>query len=206
MTVLLAFDTATPQVSAAVLRDGGVLAESSSAAGMKHGEQLAPLIDAVVSSAGVARGDLTGIAVGVGPGPFTGLRVGLVTARVLGLTLGIPVYGVCTLDALAAEAAVPGESLVATDARRKEVYLARYVDGRRVEGPLVDRPATLASDLPVVGEGAALYPEAFPNATGPQRPSAAWLGRLVAEGGAELFDPEPLYLRRPDAVARPAQS
>lgn len=204
MSVILAFDTATPQVSAAVLADGQVLAEATSDRSMKHGEQLAPLIDRVIADSGRARGDIGAIAVGVGPGPFTGLRVGLVTARTLGLVLDVPVYGVCTLDVLAAQAAaggLDGPFVVATDARRKEVYLARYEGGRRVEGPLVDKPAVLATELPAVGEGAVIYPEAFPNAVGPERPGAAWLARLVADRGAELLDPEPLYLRRPDAVA-----
>src|SRR6476469_3891099 len=123
---------------------------------MKHGEQLAPLIEAVLADAGIVRQDLTAIAVGVGPGPFTGLRVGLVTARTLAFVLEIPVYGVCTLDVLAVEAveagAVASDFAVATGARRKEVYLARYDDrGTRLEGPLVDKPAVLATDRPVVG-------------------------------------------------------
>jgi len=97
---------------------------------------------------------------------------------------------------------VTGEFLVATDARRKEVYLAAYDDrGRRVDGPVVSRPADVASPLPVAGEGALLYPEHFPTAVTPTRPSAGWLARVVAEERAELLDPEPLYLRRPDAVA-----
>src|SRR5512142_1987226 len=97
---------------------------------MKHGEQLAPLIEQALAQAGAGRQDLTAIAVGVGPGPFTGLRVGLVTARTLGFVLDIPVRGVCSLDVLAVEAAdsgaVSGHFVVATDARRKEVYLASY--------------------------------------------------------------------------------
>ena len=90
--------------------------------------------------------------------------------------------------------------LVATDARRKEVYLASYDDvGARVEGPVVVRPADAASSLPVVGEGALLYPKSFPHPVGPSRPSAGWLARVISEERAELLDPEPLYLRRPDA-------
>ena len=208
--MLLSFDTATPFVTVALHDGDDVVAERGSELPMKHGEQLAPLIERVLLDAGRVRQDLTAIAVGVGPGPFTGLRVGLVTARTLALVLELPVHGVCSLDVLAVEAVdtgtVTGDFLVATDARRKEVYVASY-DGRgtRRDGPVVRRPADAASGLPVVGEGAVLYPEAFPDARGPRRPSAGWLARVVAEERAELLDPEPLYLRRPDAVANAAR-
>jgi tRNA threonylcarbamoyladenosine biosynthesis protein TsaB len=208
--VLLAFDTATPQVTVALHDGTDVVAERTSELTMKHGEQLAPLIEAVLADVGSVRQDLTAIAVGIGPGPFTGLRVGLVTARTLGFVLEVPVYGVCTLDVLAVEAvdtgAVIGDFVVATDARRKEVYLASYdEEGNRLAGPVVDRPAALATDAQVVGEGARLYPDAFPTAVGPQRPSAGWLARTVAEERAVLSDPEPLYLRRPDAATPAAR-
>jgi tRNA threonylcarbamoyl adenosine modification protein YeaZ len=205
--VLLAFDTATPFVSVALHDGEDVVVELRSDRSMKHGEQLAPLIEQALARAGIGRQDLTAVAVGVGPGPFTGLRVGLVTARTLGYVLDVPVHGVCSLDVLAVEAVetgavTAGEFLVATDARRKEVYVARYDEGGvRLAGPVVDKPAALATDQPVVGEGGALYPEAFPHRTGPAAPSAGWLARVVAEERAELLDPEPLYLRRPDAVA-----
>jgi tRNA threonylcarbamoyladenosine biosynthesis protein TsaB len=203
--VLLAFDTASPQVTVAVLDDAGtVVVELGSAETMRHGEQLAPLLERALGESGITRLDVTALAVGVGPGPFTGLRVGLVTARTLGFVLDVPVYGVCSLDALAVEAVATGAVttpfVVATDARRKEVYLATYdEDGARTNGPAVDRPAAVATGAPVVGEGAVLYPEAFPHAVGPVRPSAGWLGRAVVEERVELLDPEPLYLRRPDA-------
>jgi tRNA threonylcarbamoyladenosine biosynthesis protein TsaB len=210
--VLLAFDTATPFVTVALHDGEGVVVERRSEQRMKHGEQLAPLIDAALAEAGVVRQDLTAIAVGVGPGPFTGLRVGLVTARTLAFVLEIPVYGVCSLDVIALEAAlgrgsdglvpVGTDFMVATDARRKEVYLAPYDDqGRRLDGPEVLRPADAATDQPVAGEGAVLYPDAFPDAREPALPSAGWLARAVSEELAELHDPEPMYLRRPDAVA-----
>nr|WP_202387806.1 tRNA (adenosine(37)-N6)-threonylcarbamoyltransferase complex dimerization subunit type 1 TsaB [Nocardioides flavescens] len=207
---MLTFDTATPLVTVALHDGDEVVRELVSELPMRHGEQLAPLVDTALREQGLVRQDLTAIGVGVGPGPFTGLRVGLVTARTLAYALEIPVYGVCTLDVLAVEAAdsgaVAGPFAVATDARRKEVYLATYdADGVRLDGPVVDRPAELAAGLaaglPVVGEGAVLYPEAFPDAVGPTRPSAGWLARVIAEERAELRDPEPLYLRRPDAVA-----
>lgn len=207
--MLLAFDTSSPQVTAAVTDGDAVLAEWISERPMKHGELLAPLIEQVLVDAGVDRFDLTALAVGVGPGPFTGLRVGLVTARTLAYVLELPVYGVCSLDVLAVEAydtgAVDGDFVVATDARRKEVYWASYRDGVRLDGPEVERPADLALRLapgtPVVGEGTVLYGDLLGPAVGPARPSAGWLARAVAGERAELLDPEPLYLRRPDAVA-----
>lgn len=203
--MLLTFDTASPTVSVALHDGQDVVVELVSDLSMKHGEQLAPLIEQAMDRAGIVRQDLTAIGVGVGPGPFTGLRVGLVTARTLGFVLEIPVYGVCSLDVLAAEAvAVLGgrEFVVATDARRKEVYLASYdAEGARVDGPLVDKPAVLATDQPVVGEGATLYPHDFPHGVGPSRPSAGWLARVVTDELADLHDPDPMYLRRPDAVA-----
>jgi tRNA threonylcarbamoyladenosine biosynthesis protein TsaB len=203
--MLLTFDTATPLVTVALHDGEDVVCELVSERPLQHGEQLAPLIDRALRETGLVRQDLTAIGVGVGPGPFTGLRVGLVTARTLGYVLDLPVYGVCTLDVLAVEAvdtgAVAGDFVVATDARRKEVYLASYDEsGARLDGPDVAKPATAATERPVVGEGALLYPDAFPHAAGPTRPSAGWLARVIHEERAELHDPEPLYLRRPDAT------
>lgn len=209
--LLLAFDTATPAVTVALRGDGGVLAEHTEVDARRHGELLAPGIEKVLAAAGRARGELTGVAVGVGPGPFTGLRVGLMTARALGDALGVPVYGVCTLDVLAAAVAAagaPGPFAVATDARRREVYWARYdAAGRREGGPGVDRPAEIAGLLagrPVAGQGAELYPDQFPEALDPRLPGAAVLAgvvqRLLREDPAALLPPLPLYLRRPDAV------
>jgi tRNA threonylcarbamoyl adenosine modification protein YeaZ len=203
--VLLAFDTATPYVTVALHDGERVVAEARSEERMLHGELLAPLIARLLEQAGLVRQDLTAIAVGTGPGPFTGLRVGLVTARTLALVLEVPAYGVCSLDAMALEAAhgLGGTSdlVVATDARRKEVYLAAYDEqGTRLSGPVVDKPANVATDLPVAGEGAILYPDAFTRPVSPALPSAGWLATAVVEERVELTDPEPRYLRRPDAA------
>jgi tRNA threonylcarbamoyl adenosine modification protein YeaZ len=200
--VLLAFDTATPQVTVALHDGDDVVAEYAATEAMRHGEMLAPGIAEVLHRAGAISQDITAVAVGVGPGPFTGLRVGLVTARTMALALDIPVYGVCTLDVLAAEAIDRGldEFVVATDARRKEVYLATYSDGERITGPDVVRPLDAATDRVVVGRGAVLYPEAFPRSAGPEHPSARVLCDVVVGERFPLLDPEPLYLRRPDTM------
>ena len=200
--MLLAFDTATPHVTVALHDGASVVATFASDESMRHGEMLAPGIERVLTDAGATVEDLTAIAVGVGPGPFTGLRVGLVTARTLALTREVLVHGVCSLDVLAAEAMDAGlsEFWVATDARRKEVYLASYAGDRRVTGPEVLKPADAATSAPVVGRGALLHPDAFPRAEGPEHPSAAVLCEVVLQRRFELLGPDPLYLRRPDAT------
>ena len=200
--MLLALDTATAAVTVALADGDRVLAERSTVDGRRHGELLAPAVSSVLAEAGVDRRALTRIAVGVGPGPFTGLRVGLVTARMLGAVLAIPVVGVCTHDALALQSGLDGEFRVVTDSRRKQVYWAAYVrDGvlRRVGGPHVDRPSDVAWDGPVVGAGATMYAEWFPDRRGPEHLSAAATCAWVA-AGLPLLAPDPLYLRRPDAV------
>jgi tRNA threonylcarbamoyladenosine biosynthesis protein TsaB len=205
--LVVGFDTATPVVSVALHDGERVVSQASAADGRRHGELLAPMIAQVLAGAGASRADLTAVAVGVGPGPYTGLRVGVVTARVLGAVLGIPVHGVCSLDVIAA--AVPGgrEFLVATDARRREVYWARYdAAGVRLEGPAVGAAASIpgAAGLAVAGGGGLLYPEAFGEVTGPAHPDAGTLCTLVAgsrdgRAAVPVLAAEPLYLRRPDA-------
>lgn len=214
--LLLAIDTATTAISIALHDGRRVLAEATTLDARGHAEHLAPGVSRVLEEAGAAPGDLTDVACGLGPGPFTGLRVGIVTARTLALATGATLHGGCSLDALAHEAWRSGtvtgdEVVVATDARRREVYWARYAVSsggvsRRTE-PEVAAPADLPAEvrsLPAVGRGAELYPKVFPRHGIPLDVSAAWLADLVVSrlaAGESLTDHEPLYLRRPDAVA-----
>ncbi len=203
--MLLALDTATPVVTVA-LHDGSRLVGSSDTeGGPRHGELLAPAIDGLLERAGVQSRQLTEIVVGIGPGPYTGLRVGVVTALTLGSVLDVPVRGVVTLDTLArAQTELRASGLpfvVATDARRREVYWARYEGTRRLEGPHVDRPAVLAERLdgaPVVGRGGRIYADLLFPVDGPDDPSAAVLAEARTAGAVELVAPQPCYLRRPD--------
>lgn len=200
--LVLAFDTSAPVVSVAVHDGTDLLGVATGEGAMAHGELLAPAIDQALSQAGRAIAEVTDVAVGVGPGPFTGLRVGVVTALTLGASLGVPTHGVCSLDIVAAEVRRDDAFIVATDARRKEVYWALYDDGgHRIEGPAVDRPDALAAlhpDVPVIGRGAHLYADILAAADGPLDPSASALASGVAAGAFVELPLEPLYLRRPD--------
>ncbi|MBB2922584.1 tRNA (adenosine(37)-N6)-threonylcarbamoyltransferase complex dimerization subunit type 1 TsaB [Cellulomonas cellasea] len=227
---VLALDTSSSVAVALTDGTGRTLAARSAPEQRHHAELLAPMIDAVLTEAGVDRTQLTAVVAGTGPAPYTGLRVGLVTARTLALALGVPVHGVSSLDALAAEAAdrlglaVGDEVLVASDARRREVYWARYRvtaagagashGGALVElvaGPSVGSAASVAAEgraagAVVVGRGAQQYAADLPPAEGgPLDPDPAVLARLAlarlaAAPAGTLLPSEPLYLRRPDAV------
>ena len=184
-----------------------VLAQHLTVNARGHGEYLTPLLAACLADGGVAASDLGAVVVGTGPGPYTGLRVGLVTAAVLAETLGIPAYGVCSLDGIAGVyGPQAGALLVASDARRKEVYWAQYRDGERTAGPAVSRP----SDVPIegvramTGAGARVYRDliALPLLeTDYPQPQALVRCALDRLRGTAPSDPlTPLYLRRPDAV------
>lgn len=215
--LLLALDSSTPRVTVAladVRTDASLdlLAEHADDAGNRHGELLAPAIDGVLAAAGVKPHDLGAIACGLGPGPFTGLRVGIVTAASMADGLGTPAYGVCSLDALAAAHDGAGSLLAVTDARRRQVYWARYVAGVRVEGPEVSAPADLAVGHVdrIVGAGAIQWADTFAGLMlagltvdgSDPFPLARFVARLAAErtaGGAATEQLTPMYLRRPDA-------
>ena len=201
--LLLAFDTATPAVTVALHDGTRVIAEECAVDARRHGELLAAAVARVLRQGGAARCDVTHIAVGTGPGPYTGLRVGLVTAGVLASALSIPADGIGTLDVIAAGAACARDFLVATDARRRELYWAHYDrNGERLSGPFVGKPADLPAGLPVAGTGPVLYPELTAEPLSPQYPSAAVLAGMAAArvfAGQPPDPPAPLYLRRPDA-------
>ncbi|WP_353951063.1 tRNA (adenosine(37)-N6)-threonylcarbamoyltransferase complex dimerization subunit type 1 TsaB [Knoellia sp. S7-12] len=209
--LILAIDTSTSAITVALHDEKRAIAQGSHLDARAHTEWLAPLVAACLSDAGTQPSDLTGVAIGVGPGPFTGLRVGMVTGLTMGHALGVPVHGVCSLDALAEQAAglVDGELLVATDARRKEIYWARYAvrsgSVERLTDPAVDRPADLPGEvrsLPTAGRGPVLYPELFATALPILDVDAALLGRVAVARiqAGESMPVEPLYLRRPDAL------
>lgn len=195
--LVLGIDTAA-DVRVGLARDGRTVVSLAVEDRRAHAEQLLPLVQRALSEAGAAVVDLSAVIVGVGPGPFTGLRVGVAAAETIAEALGVPIRGVCSLDVVALAWAdrgdAPGDFVVAADARRKEVYWARYgADGHRVDGPFVTTPDQVP-DLPLAGPGAALTGRA------PVGPDVLDAGGMAA-AITRLSDAglEPLYLRRPDA-------
>jgi len=173
MSKVLAIDTSTSRSCVAIIEDSKVLYSGFRDGATAHG----PSLPALVQEA-LAFSDVDEVVVGMGPGPFTGLRVGIVFAQSFALAREIPVRGVCSLDAIAAQV-TEKDFIMTVDARRKEVYWARYTDGARVGEPAVDFPADVL--------GAPIHADLFPN--------------MVALVNLPGNITEPLYLRRPDAVA-----
>lgn len=214
---VLAIDTATTAlVTGAVDTESGQITQRILADARAHNERLMPTILEVMSEAGLELDDLDAIVAGMGPGPFTGLRVGMATAQALADALSIPLHGVCTHDAIAHAALVGADAadereaadaaLVATDARRKEIYWATYRAGQRIVGPDVSKPGELAvqdiAQVIIPEKLADQLPEEL--ATLPRSEGAPTAEGLVAVARLDANpEPEPfvpLYLRRPDAV------
>ena len=173
MSKVLAIDTSTSRTSVAIIEGSKVLYNGFRDGATAHG----PSLPALVQEA-LAVSDVDEVVVGMGPGPFTGLRVGIAFAQCFALAREIPVRGVCSLDAIAAQVKET-DFIITVDARRKEVYWARYTNGARVADPAVNFPADVT--------GAAIHADLFPE-----------MVSLVNLPGNIT---EPIYLRRPDAVA-----
>ncbi len=197
-SIVLALDTATPAVTAGLVRRNAgehLLAQRVTVDARAHAETLTPNVLGALADSGLAMADVDVVVVGCGPGPFTGLRVGMATAAALGHALDIPVYGVCSLDAIGV--CTRDDVLVVTDARRREVYWARYHDGVRTDGPGVDAPPDVPCDgaPAVAGPVAQMFGLPRLDAT---YPTPVGLVRAV-DWTADPAPLVPLYLRRPDA-------
>ena len=173
MSKTLAIDTSTSRTSVAIIDGNTILFSGFRDGATAHGPSLPALVQEALAVSNVDE-----VVVGMGPGPFTGLRVGIAFAQSFALARDIPVRGVCSLDAIAARIDEK-DFIITVDARRKEVYWARYTDGVRAGDPAVNFPADVS--------GAPIHADLFPN-----------MQALVKLSGNLT---EPIYLRRPDAVA-----
>jgi len=173
MSKTLAIDTSTSRTCVAIIEGEAVLYSGHRDGATAHGPSLPDLVQEAL-----AVSDVDEVVVGMGPGPFTGLRVGIAFAHTFALAREIPVRGVCSLDAIAAQVS-DKDFIITVDARRKEVYWARYTNGLRVGEPAVNFPAEVS--------GAIIHADLFPD----MNALANLPGNIT----------EPIYLRRPDAVA-----
>ncbi|HEX3700327.1 MAG TPA: tRNA (adenosine(37)-N6)-threonylcarbamoyltransferase complex dimerization subunit type 1 TsaB [Phenylobacterium sp.] len=204
--IVLGLDTCLVACSVAVIEGDRVLASASEAMARGHQERLAPMVEAVMGEARLSFTALQRLGVTVGPGSFTGLRVGLAFAKGMAQALAIPACGIGTLQALAV--GVEGLSFAVVDARRGQVYVQAFEDGRPLMAPdalgLDTAAARLAEvamgrPLSLVGPGAALLAAAAPQARliALEGADARQVARLAARG--EPGPLAPLYLRTPDA-------
>ena len=177
---LLAIDTATEALSAALWLDGAIV-ERYAVVSREHAAQLPLLVPALVADAGLSLRQLDGLVCGIGPGSFAGVRIGVSYVKGLALGLDRPVFGVTSL-AMLAEAALAGHpeatALAAIDARMDEVYFGAY---RRVDG------VTVAMQDAVVSPASAVT---IPHA-----------GPFVAAGSGWAVHREPLLARLPQRPA-----
>ncbi|MFM8842868.1 MAG: tRNA (adenosine(37)-N6)-threonylcarbamoyltransferase complex dimerization subunit type 1 TsaB, partial [Actinomycetota bacterium] len=178
--ISLVIDTSTNRTSVALFENNQLLFSGFHDGATAHAEVLPKLVKEALHT----RQDINQVIVGMGPGPFTGLRVGITFAQAFAHARNITWRGACSLDAMD----VDSESYIVTsDARRKELYWAKYENGLRVKGPFVSAP----------GEVTARNENKFGfGFTEPIYPSMAM---LLAKSQTAPIN-EPLYLRRPDAV------
>lgn len=236
--MILGIDTSTALTSVALLDGDATVSFHWHLNARRHAEVIGPMLEQAMSR--VRAADITRVVCGVGPGPYTGLRVGVAAARAMAFAWGVPAVGVCSLDAIAeAGAGQFGDMVVATDARRSEVYWAHYdSEGHRTDGPRVGRAEDVTAPGAWLGQGAVLHHRLeatlrdLPQESALISPTAEWVARIGGRGelsaamaaghtatvddlsahggdgsptsdalrGRSLLAPQPLYLRRPDAM------
>jgi tRNA threonylcarbamoyladenosine biosynthesis protein TsaB len=197
--VILGFDTATSATAVGAWAPGGPSVEvrDDPIPGQRpaHASRLLVLVEEALAVTGLGWDGVERIAVGVGPGGFTGLRLGIATARALAQARGLPLVGVSSLEALAAEAG--GEAtrpvVAVIDARRGEVFASSPGSF----GPIAISPAALAARLQpgslAVGDGAVRFRDELERA-----------GAVVPVDGSELHRVSALQVCRLGADMEPA--
>ena len=184
MTNYLLIDTSTARTSVAIVSGEKTLFEAHHDGALSHGEVLPKLVSEGIK----IESKIDEVIVGMGPGPFTGLRVGISFAQSFAFARGITWTGVCSLDAIASQFS-EADFHIAIDARRKEVFFARYTNGLRIGEPKVCQPSQLSAiEIPVYGEALNQFPD-------PKSFIA------IAKSGATYS--QPIYVRRPDAYPAP---
>ena len=193
MSAILTIDTSTDRTNVGLIRDGVLIAAAHHDDALGHSEALPKLVAKLLAN----ESEISEVVIGMGPGPFTGLRAGIAFGRAFAFARSIPWSGVCSLDAIASSIPLP-HFLVATDARRKELFFAEYRAGLRVAEPSVAVHQAVAElKLPTFGEGAIKYHIAASEEYSYPDPLA------LAQLRSGTTYAEPLYIRRPDAYPSP---
>jgi tRNA threonylcarbamoyladenosine biosynthesis protein TsaB len=194
--IVLALDTCLNACAGAVVRDGVTLSKIVEPMQRGHQERIAGMTSELMAQANLTFADLDRVAVTVGPGSFTGLRIGLAFAKGLGVALDIPCVGVGVLDVLGRQA--DGRALAVLDARGGAVHVQLFVDGEP-QGEAATLPVDEVGgfDAPdvLIGDGAALLQQRFPNAK-VETPDACDLAIVAALGALDPPAPaDPIYMR-----------
>jgi tRNA threonylcarbamoyladenosine biosynthesis protein TsaB len=221
--VVLAIDTAGSACSAAVTRNGAVLASERRAMRHGHGEALLPMIDRVMTAACLRPSRVEIVAAAIGPGGFTGIRVGLAAAHGIALATGARLLGISSFAAVASlvSEAAGRFLLVALDSRRDDLYVQLFApDGKRPQAdPAAVLPGALAdylasAGLPrdgpllVAGDAAAATVDALAGrediavfgVSAPDALGVAAAAQRLLRDGAPVGPAGPLYLRPPDVT------
>jgi len=221
--VFLGIETSGEYTALALLREGTVIAGAAELTPAKHNERIFALLDQLFGQASAEPSELAGIGIAIGPGMFTSLRVGLSVAKGLAMARAIPLKGINTLDAMVHTTIAGKEAneqllIPIIDARKGEVYCARYQGATRQSDYLVLAPHELLAlapgqvalcaspSLPCRSElEAGFGPRAVFVAVDHPAPEivAALARQAIGAGQADDFATiSPLYLRRTDAELR----
>jgi tRNA threonylcarbamoyladenosine biosynthesis protein TsaB len=214
--LILAFESSARPASAALVRDGRLLAQSMQVSALTHSRTLLPMAEDLLKDSSVRLEDVDVIAVAHGPGSFTGIRIGVSMVKGLAWALDKPCVGVSTLEAMAWHGLAAGGLICPVmDARRSQVYNALFsVENGRPVRLTEDRPISLEElaqelgsyDWPafLVGDGAEMS-YAYLTARGVEcvlapenlRMQSAWGVAMAARehepASADLL--QPVYLR-----------
>ena len=189
---LLAVDSALGPCSAAILKDGKIIAEIEETASGKQSRMLVPMIESALAKAGLAYKNLDAVACTIGPGGFTGIRVALATARAIALATGKPLIGLTTLEVIAWGSGIKGDVLAVIDAYRGQFYTQRF----RMNGSILPQSDALLVEertIKSLGHGAKTVQ------SNPMARDAATLAAHKWRSGERDFPVNPLYIREPDA-------
>ena len=124
---IIALETSAVTASVAVTEDERLLAQSFQNSGLTHSATLMPMAADLLKNTGLTLDGMDVVAVAAGPGSFTGVRIGVAAAKGLAWPGDKPCAPCSTLEAMAWQCAhVGGEICAAMDARRNQVYCARF--------------------------------------------------------------------------------